>query len=217
MTLTTGYRYPDVDAPPRRPFPPARPRRRPALACQGAGASDQCRRVCDPPLACGSARRQPPDRVVPVLGPDGHGQDGVGQGAVAGADGDGEEPHYVSRGCPLMMSALALSWSLLSLVDHALTSPCVTQHQHERVPGQAHRGSFLTRSLSVYARLVLTRPSPQVSRLIGAPPGYVGFEDAGQLTEAVRRKPYSVVLFDELEKAHKGESAPSRASAVIEA
>ncbi|GAA5999143.1 ATP-dependent Clp protease ATP-binding subunit [Rhodotorula paludigena] len=42
-----------------------------------------------------------------------------------------------------------------------------------------------------------------VSRLIGAPPGYVGFEDAGQLTEAVRRKPYSVVLFDELEKAHK--------------
>ena len=41
-----------------------------------------------------------------------------------------------------------------------------------------------------------------VSRLIGAPPGYVGFEDGGQLTEAVRRKPYSVVLFDEIEKAH---------------
>ena len=41
-----------------------------------------------------------------------------------------------------------------------------------------------------------------VSRLIGAPPGYVGFEDGGQLTEAVRRKPYSVVLFDEVEKAH---------------
>ncbi|PWM70465.1 MAG: type VI secretion system ATPase TssH, partial [Bacillota bacterium] len=40
------------------------------------------------------------------------------------------------------------------------------------------------------------------SRLIGAPPGYVGFEDGGQLTEAVRRKPYSVVLFDEIEKAH---------------
>ncbi len=41
-----------------------------------------------------------------------------------------------------------------------------------------------------------------VSRLIGAPPGYVGFEDGGQLTEAVRRKPYSVILFDEIEKAH---------------
>ena len=41
-----------------------------------------------------------------------------------------------------------------------------------------------------------------VSRLIGAPPGYVGYEEGGQLTEAVRRKPYSVVLFDEVEKAH---------------
>ena len=41
-----------------------------------------------------------------------------------------------------------------------------------------------------------------VSRLIGSPPGYVGYEEGGQLTEAVRRKPYSVVLFDEVEKAH---------------
>jgi ATP-dependent Clp protease ATP-binding subunit ClpC len=41
-----------------------------------------------------------------------------------------------------------------------------------------------------------------VSRLVGSPPGYVGYEEAGQLTEAVRRKPYSVVLFDEVEKAH---------------
>lgn len=41
-----------------------------------------------------------------------------------------------------------------------------------------------------------------VSRLIGAPPGYVGYEEGGQLTEAVRRAPYSVVLFDEIEKAH---------------
>jgi len=40
------------------------------------------------------------------------------------------------------------------------------------------------------------------SRLVGAPPGYVGYEEGGQLTEAVRRKPYSVVLFDEIEKAH---------------
>ncbi len=41
-----------------------------------------------------------------------------------------------------------------------------------------------------------------VSRLIGSPPGYVGFDEGGQLTEAVRRKPYSVILFDEIEKAH---------------
>ncbi len=41
-----------------------------------------------------------------------------------------------------------------------------------------------------------------VARLIGAPPGYVGYEEGGALTEAVRRKPYQVVLFDEIEKAH---------------
>src|SRR5207247_1063471 len=41
-----------------------------------------------------------------------------------------------------------------------------------------------------------------VARLVGAPPGYVGFEEGGQLTEAIRRKPYSVILFDEIEKAH---------------
>src|SRR5256886_2394705 len=41
-----------------------------------------------------------------------------------------------------------------------------------------------------------------VARLIGAPPGYVGYEEGGYLTEAVRRRPYSVVLFDEIEKAH---------------
>ena len=41
-----------------------------------------------------------------------------------------------------------------------------------------------------------------VSRLVGSPPGYVGYEQGGQLTEQVRRKPYSVVLFDEIEKAH---------------
>ena len=52
-------------------------------------------------------------------------------------------------------------------------------HRHERVPGEALG-----------------------ARLIGAPPGYVGYEEGGQLTEAVRRRPYSVVLFDEIEKAH---------------
>src|SRR5205823_6230103 len=44
---------------------------------------------------------------------------------------------------------------------------------------------------------------PSVARLIGAPPGYVGYEEGGQLTEAVRRRPYSVILFDEIEKAHR--------------
>ena len=42
-----------------------------------------------------------------------------------------------------------------------------------------------------------------VSRLFGSPPGYVGYEEGGQLTEKVRRKPFSVVLFDEIEKAHE--------------
>jgi len=41
-----------------------------------------------------------------------------------------------------------------------------------------------------------------VSRLVGSPPGYIGYDEGGQLTEAVRRKPFSVVLFDEVEKAH---------------
>ena len=41
-----------------------------------------------------------------------------------------------------------------------------------------------------------------VSRIIGSPPGYVGYDEAGKLTEKVRRKPYSVILFDEIEKAH---------------
>ncbi len=41
-----------------------------------------------------------------------------------------------------------------------------------------------------------------VARLIGAPPGYIGYDEGGQLTEAVRRRPYSVILFDEIEKAH---------------
>ena len=43
---------------------------------------------------------------------------------------------------------------------------------------------------------------PAVARLLGSPPGYIGHEEGGQLTEAVRRKPYAVVLFDEVEKAH---------------
>ena len=52
-----------------------------------------------------------------------------------------------------------------------------------------------------------------VSRMIGAPPGYVGYDEAGQLTEAVRRRPYAVVLFDEIEKAHPGGAERAAAAA----
>ena len=48
-----------------------------------------------------------------------------------------------------------------------------------------------------------------VARLIGAPPGYIGHEEGGQLTEAVRRRPYSVVLLDEVEKAHREVRPPN--------
>lgn len=63
---------------------------------------------------------------------------------------------------------------------------------------------FLFNSRDMMVRIDMSEYQQEysVSRLFGAPPGYVGYEDGGQLTEAVRRKPYSVVLFDELEKAH---------------
>ena len=47
-------------------------------------------------------------------------------------------------------------------------------------------------------------PRFAVSRLVGAPPGYIGYEEGGELTEAIRRKPFAVVLLDEMEKAHRG-------------
>jgi ATP-dependent Clp protease ATP-binding subunit ClpB len=59
-----------------------------------------------------------------------------------------------------------------------------------------HEGAMVRIDMSEY------QEKHTVSRLIGAPPGYVGYDEGGQLTEAVRRRPYSVVLFDEIEKAH---------------
>ena len=63
---------------------------------------------------------------------------------------------------------------------------------------------FLFNDEDAYVRIDMSEymEKHNVSRLVGAPPGYVGYEEGGQLTEAVRRKPYSVVLFDEIEKAH---------------
>jgi len=73
----------------------------------------------------------------------------------------------------------------------------------------ARRCKALARQLfdteEAVTRLDMTEYSERhsVSRLVGAPPGYVGYEEGGQLTEVVRRKPYSVVLLDEFEKAHR--------------
>ena len=59
-----------------------------------------------------------------------------------------------------------------------------------------HRGALVQLDMSEFME------RHTVSRLVGAPPGYVGYEEAGQLTEAIRRRPYSIVVFDEVEKAH---------------
>ena len=79
---------------------------------------------------------------------------------------------------------------------------------HERVVGQDEGVEKVTEALfddeSNMVRIDMSEymEKHSVARLIGAPPGYVGYDEGGQLTEAVRRKPYSVVLFDEVEKAH---------------
>ena len=64
--------------------------------------------------------------------------------------------------------------------------------------------AYLFNDENAYIRIDMSEYQEKhaISRLVGAPPGYVGYEESGQLTEAVRRKPYSVVLFDEIEKAH---------------
>jgi ATP-dependent Clp protease ATP-binding subunit ClpC len=67
--------------------------------------------------------------------------------------------------------------------------------------GIQHTGSFKKRSF-IHLDMSEYMDSFNISRLIGAPPGYVGFEDDGKLTEAVKRNPYCIVLFDEIEKAH---------------
>src|SRR5262249_48521242 len=72
-------------------------------------------------------------------------------------------------------------------------------------PGPARRfAEFLFDDERAMIRLDMSEYMEKhtVSRLIGAPPGYVGYEEGGQLTEPVRRRPYSVLLFDEIEKAH---------------
>src|ERR1700733_13082928 len=66
---------------------------------------------------------------------------------------------------------------------------------------------FSTKSAVVRFDMSEFQEKHTISRLIGSPAGYVGYDDAGQLTEAVRRKPYAVLLFDEFEKAHRDISA----------
>lgn len=63
---------------------------------------------------------------------------------------------------------------------------------------------FLFNNVNAITRIDMSEYQERhsVSRLVGAPPGYVGYEEGGQLTEAVRRRPYSVILLDEIEKAH---------------
>ena len=74
--------------------------------------------------------------------------------------------------------------------------------QNRTVP-RPRRGCFRRKRRDDKARHVRIHGKHAVSKLIGSPPGYVGYEDGGQLTERVRRKPWSVVLFDEIEKAHE--------------
>jgi ATP-dependent Clp protease ATP-binding subunit ClpB len=78
------------------------------------------------------------------------------------------------------------------------------EHLHQRVVGQA-LAEFLFDDENAMIRIDMSEYMEKhtVARLIGAPPGYVGYEEGGQLSEAVRRKPYSVILFDEIEKAHQ--------------
>ena len=95
---------------------------------------------------------------------------------------------------------------------------CRSKNRYERVHGVSfrikvsNRHEDCTQQINVVVQVKDTTFPPSLlivphhtcpsCRLVGAPPGYVGFDDGGQLTEAVRRKPYSVVLFDEMEKAH---------------
>jgi ATP-dependent Clp protease ATP-binding subunit ClpB len=69
---------------------------------------------------------------------------------------------------------------------------------------QRHSANFCFNDENAMTRIDMSEYQERhtVSRLVGAPPGYVGYDEGGQLTEAVRRKPYSVILLDEIEKAH---------------
>ena len=85
----------------------------------------------------------------------------------------------------------------------------IEEHLRESVVGQTQSAKALAKFLFDDERALIRFDMSEymekhsVSRLLGAPPGYVGYDEGGQLTEAVRRRPYSVILFDEIEKAHK--------------
>ena len=87
--------------------------------------------------------------------------------------------------------------------DRLVHLPRADRRRQDRAgEGAGRRRSSTPRTTSCASTCSEYQERHTVSRLIGAPPGYVGYEEGGQLTEAVRRKPYSVVLFDEIEKAH---------------
>src|ERR671936_415360 len=88
------------------------------------------------------------------------------------------------RGIPVFKLTEAESQKLIRMEDEL----------HKRVIG--HEDAMVQVDMSEYME------KHSVSRLVGSPPGYIGYDEGGQLTEAVRRKPYSVVLLDEIEKAH---------------
>ena len=80
--------------------------------------------------------------------------------------------------------------------------PRPDRRRQDRTCARAGRVPVRRRARDGPDRHVGVQEKHAVARLLGAPPGYIGFEEGGQLTEAVRRRPYAVILFDEIEKAH---------------
>ncbi len=78
-----------------------------------------------------------------------------------------------------------------------------TRRRQDRARAQARAGSLQRAGIPHPSGYVRIHGKHAVSRIIGSPPGYVGYDEAGQLTEKIRRRPYSVVLFDEIEKAQR--------------
>ncbi|EOD36502.1 Hsp104 [Emiliania huxleyi CCMP1516] len=107
----------------------------------------------------------------------------------------------------VVSNAVRVSRAGLQSSERPLGAPLLAPSCWSGRPAWARRASarFLFDSADAVTRLDMSEFSEKhaVSRLVGAPPGYVGYDEGGQLTEAVRRRPYSVLLLDEFEKAHR--------------